>query len=88
MSKDDILAQLTQFHKSASAELAQMQRRVRLFESDYSDECNDCWSDGYEEALEPFENLVDDLGKLLKSVEISNTMDHAIEVSEKQKPLL
>lgn len=83
----DAIQQLRQIHKQALAELNQQKRRIRAFPADYTDECNECWQAGYEEASEEYENLVDDITRLLRDIDITEAQERTPIVSEKQPPL-
>lgn len=85
MDKKQIITKLEQFYKTALNEHEQLQRRRRMFENDYNDDCNDCWYQGHEEASEPVDELIGNLAKLLREIHLDDVMNsEPVEVDERQ----
>ena len=82
----EILRRLRQVHQEALKELKNMKWQQQHFER-YED-YERGYANGHEEAMEEYENLVDDLTKILRDVDIAEAMESKPIVSEKQYPLL
>lgn len=81
-----LIAELIQLNSVAKQDYADMQPSDKHhFETaDYSDG----YGDGYEEAKEYFCNIIDELSKILRNLEIEDTMEKQVKVSENQMELL
>lgn len=86
MELQELVKELTQLNNLAKAHLDNIKRRQTFAYED--DECTRCWLDGSEEATEPFENFIDDLSAILRRVDIDETMQRDIAVSDKQLELM
>jgi len=81
----ETLQKLRQLHQEALSELNKMKWQQIHFER-YED-YERGYANGHEEALHEFENLVDDITKILREVDIEEVMSSNPVVSEKQQPL-
>jgi hypothetical protein len=87
MDIQELLKQLNQLNNVARQDYADM-NRVSSSHTDECDDFQDGYAQGYEDAREYFGNMIDDLSAILRSVEIDDTMQRVVPVSEYQKPLL
>ena len=81
----DLLQQIRNVHNQALAELSEMKRTIDYAERDDDYECGH--ADRYEEVAEMYENLVDEIAKILRDADIDSVMTSKPVVSEKQYPL-
>lgn len=81
------ITEIIQLNSVARQDYANM----RHTSNSYRDECDDYtdgYAQGYEDAQEYFGNMIDELSKILRNLELSNVMENSIAVSEKQLELL
>ena len=86
MDIQELIKELNQLNNVSRQEYADMQR----ISYSYRDECDDFtdgYTQGHEDAREYFDNMIESLSAILRSVEIDETMQRVVPVSEYQKPL-
>ena len=82
----EVLQQIRQVHNQALAELADMKRTSSHLD-DRLDDYQSGYIEGYEDATEMYENLVDDIAKILRDADIDSVMTSNPTISDKQYAL-
>lgn len=81
------ITEIIQLNSVAKQDLALM-NRVSYSCRDECDDFNEGYAQGCEDALEYFSNMIDELSKILRNLELQDVMENSIAVSEEQLELL